>query len=103
MFFVLSKLLYALIAPLSLVVIFLLLSAFTRKRKFFIAGLILLLVFTNPYLSIRLMHAWEVAPVSIPEGKRYDGIIVLGGFAVNTKVGDEQRICFSDGNDRMMQ
>jgi len=103
MFFFLSKVLYALVAPLSLIVVFFILYAILKIKKFFYLGLAFLILLSNPYISAEVMKIWEIDPIEIKDGTHFDAIIVLGGFVTNTKVGDESRTVFSDGNDRLMQ
>lgn len=103
MFFILSKILYALVAPSSLIVLSFLWYAFTRNKKAFIAGFIFLLVFTNPFISISLLRKWEYPAREISKNEHYDAIIILGGFVSEVPVGNHKRTVYADGNDRMIQ
>lgn len=82
MFFYLSKTLYFLAMPVTLVVMALLLSVFVKKYRklFFWLGLGLLLLFTNVFISNALLRWWEDEPVAIASLPRYDVGIVLGGI-----------------------
>jgi uncharacterized SAM-binding protein YcdF (DUF218 family) len=85
MFFILSKLLYYLILPFSWIVILLVCSAiFKRKRlsrRCFRAGIILLILFSNSWLSNQALSTLEVSPThSIPDTEM---AIVLTGIVEN--------------------
>ncbi|MEM7143763.1 MAG: YdcF family protein [Verrucomicrobiota bacterium] len=86
MFFVLSKVLIFILKPFLWVVFCFLGAALARsekwRRRFFVTGLVLLLVFSNPFLLRRAYLWWEhpateIAAIEEP----YDVAIVLGGFS----------------------
>jgi uncharacterized SAM-binding protein YcdF (DUF218 family) len=106
MFFILSKILAFIITPLAWVAGLLLYSFFTknekRKRKCFIAAIIVLLFFTNSFIVDEAMRAWEVPAKEYSELKGpYDAAIVLGGMLAY----DEglQRLQFYRSSDRLLQ
>lgn len=103
MFFILSKVLYALIAPSSLILLAFLWYAWSGKKRAFGLGMLLLIVFTNPFISVYLLKKWEYPARVIPPGKTYDGIIILGGFVSEVNAGDGKRTVYADGNDRLIQ
>ncbi|OYU97742.1 MAG: hypothetical protein CFE21_05490 [Bacteroidetes bacterium B1(2017)] len=103
MFYFLSKVLYALVAPVSIIIILMLIYAFTRIKSYFYWALGLLIFFTNPFFAQVIMGWYEVAPVVIKKDQKYDAIILPGGFVTNYEIEGQLRVNFSDGNDRMMQ
>ncbi len=103
MFFILSKILYAIIAPTSLITFAFLLYLFIKKKKFLYTGIGLFLFFTNPFIGLHLFKMWEIDASEIKPNEHYDGIIILGGFISTITVGNSQRTVYADGNDRMLQ
>ncbi len=103
MFYFLSKVLYALVAPMSVIIILFLLYLLTKIRAYFYWAFGLLLVLSNPYLAMRAMQLYEVPPRVIAKNQKYDAILLPGGFVSNYTIDGEVRVNFSDGNDRMMQ
>ena len=102
MFFLLSKTVYFLAKPFTWVILFLVLSAFVRRRRkqFFWIGLGLLLWFSNPFLSNAIMRAWEVPPVPWSSLPTYDVGIVLGGITSDKEPRD--RVHVSGASDRIL-
>ena len=92
MYFILSKVLLFLIIPLNWIIACLLIAFFTRrpklKKRFFIAGVVLLIVFTNQWLLYLFAKNWDVPPEPLEKGKIYSAVIVLGGFSGEDKNGD---------------
>lgn len=103
MFYLLSKILYPLVAPISLVIIFLLLYAVLRIKKHFYIGFGLLLFFSNPYLSQKAIGWWEIKGSNLDSTQQHQAIVILGGFVSSVNIDGQQRPVFADGNDRMMQ
>ncbi|MFN4084159.1 MAG: YdcF family protein [Bacteroidia bacterium] len=103
MFYILSKILYPLVAPVSLVIIYFLLYAFLKIKSHFYTGLFLLLFFTNPYIAQHAIGIWEIEGVNINTNDKHEAIIILGGFASTKNIDGVPRPVFSDGNDRLMQ
>lgn len=91
--------------PFTWIVVLLLWALFTKnvfyKRRAFLAGIFLLLLFSNRIVFDETMRAWEVPAVAEPVQGIYDGIIVLGGVSVYDE--ELNRTQFSHGNDRLMQ
>ena len=104
MFFILSKILLFLIKPLNWIVGFLLISWIIKnpvwKKRFFVAGMILLLFFTNGFLSNQILKWWEVEPVPIASLGYYQTGIVLGGVT-DTSIKPRDRVYFHKGADRV--
>jgi uncharacterized SAM-binding protein YcdF (DUF218 family) len=108
MFYFLSKVLFYIFMPLSLILIGLLLSIFSKKSKIkrlslrISVGLIFL--FGNGFLVNEAMLWWEVPPVS-PDSIKYPydvGIILTGGMITNKQASENQ--IFSDKTaDRFIQ
>lgn len=105
MFFILSKLLSFLIAPLTWVVALLVWAYFCkdekRRKKIILSSLVLLYLFSNAFLFNEVMGAWELQTKKYDELKTYDVGIVLGGMMAYD--GEFDRIMFLRGTDRIMQ
>ncbi len=105
MFFYLSKLLTFLLLPFTWAMVLLLYAWFTknewRKKRAFLAVMLILLVFSNRFIFDRTMYMWEVPAVSEKSLGHYDAVIVLGG-ATNWDP-SQQRIQFHRGADRIFQ
>lgn len=105
-FFVISKILDFLIEPLLWILVLLAFSLFSkkpkRKRKTLLAAIILLLVFSNPFLLDEAMRAWEIPATKISDlPGTYDAGIVMSGMVTYDNSLD--RIQFNRRNDRLMQ
>ena len=104
MFYVLSKTVNFLAMPLTIVCICLLLAIFLRnarwKKIMLIAGVILLLFFSNGFIANQCMRAWEIDPTPYAEMSRYDmGIVLTGTTMIFAEPHD--RVFFKHGADRM--
>lgn len=107
MFFVLSKILDFFVTPLSWVLICFILSFILRKeiirKRLRMTGMIILLVFTNPWLITRVIYAWEVKPVKSESiVQPYDVGVVLGG-SMRYYDPDLNRVVYSSSVDRLLQ
>lgn len=104
MFFVLSKLLVFLIYPFSWILIFLIGALIIKrpvlKRRFFITSVILLLIFSNPFLFNQFARHWDIRPVPLKDSGSYSCAIVLGGFS---SVNDNGNGIFNTSADRFIQ
>ncbi|RYE24103.1 MAG: YdcF family protein [Sphingobacteriales bacterium] len=102
MFFFLSKMLVYLLYPLSWVLVLLLCALiFKKKRKFFnIAALVVFLIFSNGFLLNKVCYAWDIAPVELPAGSKYNCAIILGGFQSEDK---NEKGYFNTSADRFIQ
>lgn len=105
MFFIVSKLLAFLLNPIIWVVVLLLFSFFKKeekiKKRLFKIALIILLVFSNPFIYDECMRLWEVEAVSANNLPVYDIGIVLGTTSGYDKTID--RIQFFYTADRLFQ
>lgn len=107
MFFILSKILDFFFTPLAWIFLCILLSIVLNNKKWKsrlrITSLVILLVFTNPWLIGKTMEAWEIAPVNTEEiTQPYDVGIVLGG---SMRYYDQSvdRVVYSSSVDRLLQ
>lgn len=107
MFFVLSKITAFALQPLSWIVALLLWALLTkrerRRKQLLNVGIVLLVIFTNPFLLNRANRWWEAGPIAIGSiVEPYDVAIVLGGFSgAATKPRD--RTHFTSSADRLTQ
>ena len=104
MFFILSKILLFLLMPFWWVVILFILMKLSKRpgRKKLWMGLmiVVLIVFTNPYLFRTAVSAWQMKPVTLPAGKVYDAGILLGGLSGYDK---DAHGYFGNNADRFIQ
>ena len=104
MFFVLSKTLSFLVLPLTMVFIPLVLSVVIKKqpwkKRFFWTGFVLLVFFSNDFISNEAMKAWEVDPKPFSEMRSYTLGIVLTG-ATQSFLQPNDRVYFHRGADRV--
>lgn len=104
MFFILSKTLFVLVMPLTLVFICLAAAIFfktpKRKKIAFWTGVILLFIFSNDLISNEVMRAWEVKAVPFDQVKPHEMGIVLTGSTLPFLQPDD-RVYFGRGADRV--
>jgi len=85
MFFVFSKLLLIFILPFTWFACCFFAFIFVKKpklkRRLLIASVVLLLIFSSPFLLNRFAGSWDVAPVPLKTTGAYSCVIVLGGFS----------------------
>lgn len=86
MYFILSKILLFLVVPLNWVLALFIIAIFkhdeVKRRRYIIAGLTLLYVFTTPFLFKGFTRLWDIKPeVSKADTTKYSCVIVLGGFS----------------------
>jgi uncharacterized SAM-binding protein YcdF (DUF218 family) len=90
MFFILSKLLYVLILPLTWVFALLAYAIFTKnykiKQRVLIGAFVIFWFFGNQFTANAIAHMWDVGPDK-PSAKKYSTVIVLGGFVSEGKDG----------------
>ncbi len=103
MFFVLSKILAWLVAPLSWVFIaciIALIKAGKIRRRAIAIAFMLLFIFSNSFILEEVMRSWEwkAQPLSSISAAKYG--IILGGFTYYDPNID--RVEFSSGTDRML-
>jgi uncharacterized SAM-binding protein YcdF (DUF218 family) len=103
MFFVLSKVLLIFILPVTWIIAFLIASLIVKKpklkRRLLITSVILLLIFTNPFLFNIFVRNWDVRTASLKPGQ-YSCAIVLGGFSGEDRDGNG---FFNAAADRFIQ
>ena len=103
MFFILSKVLLFMIKPITWVTGLLLYSWLAKKRKRWsvAAALVLLLVFSNPFLFNMAVRAWEKKTLTADQIEQpYDIGILLGGFSAVRTLPAHDRFNFSDRANR---
>jgi len=106
MFFILSKVLFVLVMPLTIITACLLVSLFAKpsklKRKFFITAIVLLLFFSNEFIINEIFLIWEPPPIPFNEiNHQYDLAIILTGV-VDLTPPINDRIFFNKGADRII-
>jgi len=103
MYFILSKILFFLLYPVLWVLVLLLIALFAknvkRKRHFLIAGIVVLYIFSTPFLINLVAGAWSVNPKP-GTTKVYSCAIVLGGFSSE---GSDGQGYFNGAADRFIQ
>ena len=104
MFFILSKTLNFLVMPFTVVCLLFVLSVVLKaqrwKKRLFWAGFILLLFFSNDFISNEIMSAWEVKTKAYREMKPHSlGIVLTGATVPLLKPND--RVYFQRGADRV--
>ncbi|WP_258104744.1 YdcF family protein [Marinoscillum sp. MHG1-6] len=106
MFFYLSKVLGILIDPFLWILVGLIYGLWnkkTNKPRFILpASLILLVLFSNPFLSNYAMRQWEFPPINKADLPYTDIGIVLTGMAHPDFIPEDQ-IHFSEGADRITE
>jgi uncharacterized SAM-binding protein YcdF (DUF218 family) len=84
MFFFLSKLLYFFISPFNWLLVFALITFFTkdqqRKRRRIIFCISWFLLFSNPYIIHKLSLNWQAKQKVLTTGEQYEAGILLAGF-----------------------
>ena len=105
MFFLLSKLLSIFISPFNWLLIFVLITFFTRdqqrKRRRVIFCISWFLLFSNPYIIHKLSLNWQAKQKTLNTGEQYEaGILLAGfvGFEFKTKQG-----FYGGASDRFIQ
>jgi uncharacterized SAM-binding protein YcdF (DUF218 family) len=105
MFFILSKILYFLLAPLIWIVAALAIALFTkrekRRKRALITVAVLLLLFTNPFISNEAWLLWERGPKPIATLPNYDAAIILTGLTDMDKT-PHDRVYTNKGADRVL-
>lgn len=104
MFFILSKTLFVLVMPLTLVFICIAGAVFfknpKRKKIAFWTGVVLLFVFSNDIISNEIMRAWEVKAIPFENVEPHELGIVLTGSTLPFLDPDD-RVYFGRGADRV--
>lgn len=104
MFFLLSKVLALFVMPITWVILCFLAARLLKntktKKRFFWLGLVLLIFFSNQYISNRVILWWEPAPYPIADMKTYDVGVVFTGVTKGSKR-PADRVYFNKGADRI--
>ncbi|MCE7997197.1 MAG: YdcF family protein [Roseivirga sp.] len=104
MFFILSKILAFFVRPLVWIIFCFLGSYFFKKprlkKRLFWAGTFMLVLFSNQYISNRVMLLWEPAPVLIKTLAPHDVAIVFTGVSKGSKE-PADRVYFNMDADRI--
>jgi uncharacterized SAM-binding protein YcdF (DUF218 family) len=104
MYFFFSKVLLIFILPFTWVMVALIAAIAVKKqklqRRFLIISVVLLLVFTNPFLFNLFANHWDIKPVPLKKSGPYSCVIVLGGFSSEGKNG---KGFFNSAADRFIQ
>jgi uncharacterized SAM-binding protein YcdF (DUF218 family) len=103
--FLIGKLFLLFLKPLTWIVILFLIGLITknpkRKKRLFVAGFIALIFFSNPFVFRLIAKLYEVKPVTLQPGQKFEGGILLGGFvSYNVK---EKLAVFNPASDRFIQ
>jgi uncharacterized SAM-binding protein YcdF (DUF218 family) len=105
MFFILSKVLFYIVMPLTWILVLLLISIFSKRDKWrkrsLLAATVLLIFFTNPFISNSAYLWWEYPPTEFRNLKQYDVAIILTGFTGQDK-SPHDRIYTNKGADRVL-
>jgi len=104
MFFALSKTLYFLAQPLTLIILAFIASFVVKsarwKPRLRLGSLILLLFFSNEFLAREMAQWWETPPQPLHEVGNYEWGILLSGVT-KSDFGPADRIYLSRGADRV--
>ncbi len=104
MSFVLSKVLFFLLSPVTwlgiLLLIILFLNETKLKRNLKILFVIIAVLFTNPYVYRKAVMIWQTAPVELNSKTTYEAGILLGGFS---GYDISNRGFFNPASDRFIQ
>jgi uncharacterized SAM-binding protein YcdF (DUF218 family) len=104
MYFIFSKLLVIFIYPFTWILVLLAIAFFSKNKKYkrssFIAALVLLVIFSNPFLFDRVAQKWDTQPYNTADTTHYSCVIVLGGFSTSDGEGGGY---FNTGADRFLQ
>ncbi|MEP0367165.1 MAG: YdcF family protein [Cyclobacteriaceae bacterium] len=102
MFFVISKVLNFVTAPLTWIVAGFLVGVFKKKPWMIHISLVVLIVLSNPLLSRIALEKWQYPPVDKANLQLFDVAIVLTGMT-KTNMSQADQLHFSDGADRMTE
>ena len=102
MFFIFSKVLTFAIAPITWVIIFLVLAMIIAKkrRKFLIWSFSVFFVFGNSFLLDEALRQYEVNRVNKTELGKYEAVIILGGYSNYDPTNNQ--INFGESSDRFI-
>lgn len=105
MMFLISKLVIELLNPIIWIMAVFLWSWITRnpirKKRGFIAGILMLLFFTNPFIINQLILSYQPKKIPLSANQNFSAGILLGGFAgINDK---DKQVYFYEQSDRFIQ
>lgn len=103
--FLIGKLFLLLLKPLTWIIVLLLIGILSknqnRKKKLIVAGLVALLVLSNPFLFRIVAKNYETPAITLKADQKFETGILLGGFvSYNIK---EKRASFNPASDRFIQ
>jgi uncharacterized SAM-binding protein YcdF (DUF218 family) len=103
--FLIGKLFLVLLKPLTWIIVLLLIGILSknqnRKKKLIVAGLVALLLLSNPFLFRIVAKNYETKAIILKADEKYEAGILLGGFvSYNIK---EKRASFNSASDRLIQ
>jgi uncharacterized SAM-binding protein YcdF (DUF218 family) len=104
MFFILSKVLFFLLSPVTWMEILLILILFSKnpkyRRKLTLSIIVIGILFSNPFLYRTAIMQWQTSPIELNTQKKYEAGILLGGFSNYDK---HNRGYFNNSADRFIQ
>jgi uncharacterized SAM-binding protein YcdF (DUF218 family) len=104
MFFILSKVLFFLLSPVTWMELLLIIILFSKnpkyKRKLTLGILVIGVLFSNPFLYRQAVMQWQPSPVELTTQKKFEAGILLGGFSDYDK---HNRGYFNNSADRFIQ
>ncbi len=104
MFFILSKVLFFLLSPVTWMEILFLLILFSKnpkyRRKLTLSIIVIGILFSNPFLYRTAIMQWQTSSVDLNTQKNYEAGILLGGFSNYDKY---NRGYFNNSADRFIQ
>lgn len=104
MFFIFSKILYFLLVPIWWIVILVIWVKLSKspkvKKNVSLLILVILVVFSNPFIYRSMVSLWQPDPVTLPSNKKYEAGILLGGLSGFDKY---DRGYFGNNADRFIQ
>lgn len=102
LFFYLSKIFDFVINPLFIVFLLLVIAIFSKKNKklWVLVAVILLYIFSNPFLVTNVGRFWEIPKNPLPDSTYEIAIVLGGGIVTQTQ---DSNIVFMHNPDRIMQ
>ncbi|MBX2925350.1 MAG: YdcF family protein [Chitinophagaceae bacterium] len=103
--FIIGKLFTALLNPVLWIVLLflwgLLAKKEKRKKRCFVAGVVMLLFFSNPFIIQRFTLAYQAKKYSLNKDEVYSAGILLGGFAGMNE--SDRQVYYGEASDRFIQ
>ena len=104
MFFILSKIFAFFLVPFNWILLLLIICIIIKnkqiKKRLLVTMFIVFIIFSNPFLYLKTLYAWQINTPKIEKGKQYHAGILLGGMSMFDKNGKGY---FNDREDRFMQ